>query len=51
MDIFSLRNRVVDTYADYIRSFLAIRDARIRDLVDSELERGRLWSVRGTGCR
>jgi len=43
MDIFSLRNRVVDTYADYIKSFLAIRDARIRDHVDSELERGRLW--------
>ena len=29
MDVFDLRRKLVNSYADYIRSFIQIRDARI----------------------
>jgi hypothetical protein len=31
MNVFELRQRLVDVYADYTRSFVVIRDERIRD--------------------
>jgi len=43
MNVFELRQRLVDDYADYTRSFVVIRDPRIRELVDGELEAGLLW--------
>src|SRR5437899_381056 len=43
MDVFGLRQRLVEEYAEYTRSFVTIRDSRIRELVDQELERGLLW--------
>ncbi|MFN8176413.1 MAG: DEAD/DEAH box helicase [bacterium] len=43
MDVFGLRERVVQEYREYVSSFLLIRDERIHDLVDDELSRGRLW--------
>lgn len=43
MDVFALRNALVGDYADYVRSFIAIRDPRIRAQVDQELDAGRLW--------
>ncbi len=43
MDVFALRERLIGDYAGYVRSFIAIRDQRIRDQVDRELDAGRLW--------
>lgn len=43
MDVFSLRDRLIDDYADYVRSFIEIRDPRIREQVQRELDAGRLW--------
>jgi ATP-dependent helicase YprA (DUF1998 family)/very-short-patch-repair endonuclease len=43
VDVFDLRNRVVGDYADYVRSFLTIRDERIANLVHQELQAGHLW--------
>jgi hypothetical protein len=43
MNVFELRERLVGDYADYTRSFIAVRDERIRELVESELESGLLW--------
>ena len=43
MDVFGLRDRLIDDYSSYIRSFIQIRDDRIQDLVDSELAGGLLW--------
>ena len=43
MDVFSLRNSVVGDYADYIRSFINIADARISLYVAEEMRRGLLW--------
>ena len=34
MDVFALRNRVIDDYRDYITTFMSIRDERIQDEVD-----------------
>lgn len=43
MDVFALRDALIRDYADYVRSFIEIRDPRIREQVDRELEAGRLW--------
>ncbi|WP_334144246.1 DEAD/DEAH box helicase [Rhabdothermincola sp.] len=43
MDIFDLRQRVVDDYSKFIKGFLKIRDPRIDQFVTQELDRGLLW--------
>ena len=43
MDVFDLRRKLVNSYADYIRSFIQIRDARIDAKVKEELNSGLLW--------
>lgn len=43
MDVFDLRNALIADYASYIRSFIQIRDARIRAHVDQALDQGLLW--------
>ncbi|NOZ55675.1 MAG: DEAD/DEAH box helicase [Calditrichaeota bacterium] len=43
MDAFTLHNRVLSDYHDYVRSFLNIADPRIRAFVQEQLARGRLW--------
>ena len=43
MDVFSLRDSVVSDYGRYVRSFLTIKDERIRRLVQEEMDRGFLW--------
>lgn len=43
MNVFELRKRVIDDYGDYVRSFISIRDPRIREKVDAELAEGLLW--------
>ena len=43
MDVFSLRKNIIADYADYVRSFIEIRDTRIQSLVNEELEDGLLW--------
>ncbi len=43
MNVFDLRNSLVDDYASYISSFIQIRDERIRDYVDEQLKSGLLW--------
>lgn len=43
MDVFSLRDRLVEEYSDYIRSFIQISDQEIREKVQQELESGALW--------
>lgn len=43
MNVFHLRDRVINDYADYVRSFVEIRHPHIRDLVERELRDGALW--------
>ena len=43
MNVFDLRERVLDDYHRYVESFLNIRDERIHDFVSKELDRGVLW--------
>lgn len=43
MQVFDIRDRVVQDYSDYIRSFLQIRDARVAEYLHGELDRGALW--------
>ena len=43
LDVFQLRDRVVGEYVEYVKSFVTVRDERMADFVDRELEQGVLW--------
>lgn len=43
MEVFRLRDAVVDDYARYVSSFVTIRDPRIEAHVESQLRAGVLW--------
>jgi hypothetical protein len=43
MDVFRFRAQLIETYASYIRSFLCIREPRLRRFVDDRLASGALW--------
>src|SRR5579859_3614013 len=43
MDVFDLRNALITDYEKYVKSFIAIRDQRLRDHVNRELAAGTFW--------
>lgn len=43
MNVFDLRNQLVQDYKSYVSSFIQIRDDRIQSHVDEQLEAGLLW--------
>src|SRR5262245_1876381 len=43
MNVFRLRDQLIAQYSDYVRSFIQIRDERIRTHVEQRLEEGMLW--------
>jgi len=43
MDIFEVHRRIMDDYANYIRSFVSISDDVMRQRVEKHLEDGHLW--------
>ncbi|MFN9291637.1 MAG: hypothetical protein ACK6EB_26470, partial [Planctomyces sp.] len=43
MDVFDLRQRLVDDYERYITSFIKIADARIDQLVQQAIQTGEFW--------
>jgi hypothetical protein len=44
LDIFNLRDEVIQDYRSYIESFLRIRDTRVKEFVGQELDSGQLWT-------
>jgi ATP-dependent helicase YprA (DUF1998 family)/very-short-patch-repair endonuclease len=43
MNVFELRDRLVRDYASYTRSFIIIKDSRIKHAVESALDGGMFW--------
>jgi ATP-dependent helicase YprA (DUF1998 family) len=43
LDVFQLRNQVIGDYRKYIESFLKIKDKKVKDFVQHELDKGQLW--------
>lgn len=43
MNVFSLRNRLINDYASFVGSYVRIRDPRIEQYAKQELEQGVLW--------
>jgi hypothetical protein len=43
MDVFAIRQRLITDYAEYVQSFIRIKDPRILQYVDRELRDGLLW--------
>jgi len=43
MDIFALRNEIIDRYQSYVSSFVPVRDPHTRKFVDDYFTSGALW--------
>jgi len=43
VDIFEFRDRLISDYSAYSQSFVQIKDARIREHIESKLSQGLLW--------
>lgn len=43
MDVFGLRDRLIEDYSDFVKGFIHILDSRISQQVDQELKTGLLW--------
>ena len=43
MNVFNLRDQLIAHYSAYVRSFIQIRDEKIRAHVEQRLEEGMLW--------
>jgi len=43
MNVFDLRNSLIEDYSSYISSFIQIRDPKIKAYVDRSIEEGLLW--------
>lgn len=43
MNIFDFRRQLIDDYGAYTRSFIQIRDRRVREFVHRQLDNGVLW--------
>ncbi len=43
MDVFELRNHLIDEYQTYITSFIQIKDERIREFINDQISQGVLW--------
>ena len=43
MDVFNLRNKLIEDYATYIESFIKIQDERMAAKVQDEMRQGVLW--------
>lgn len=43
MNVFELRNRLIEDYRAYVTSFVSIRDPRIQERVEEDLAEGLLW--------
>ncbi|MBI4318579.1 MAG: hypothetical protein HY675_08820, partial [Chloroflexi bacterium] len=43
MDVFALRDRLIDEYHQYISGFIAVKEPRLRQFVDDYFTEGRLW--------
>jgi hypothetical protein len=43
LDVFDLRERVIDQYVEYVKSFYSIREPTTREFVADYLKAGRLW--------
>jgi hypothetical protein len=43
MNVFNLRNQLIGDYSEYVRSYIQIQDARIKDHVQQRLDEGMLW--------
>ena len=43
MNIFDFRRRLVDDYAGYTRAFIRVREPKLSEFVDRQLDEGVLW--------
>ncbi len=50
MDVFRLRDNVVNEYRQYVESFVRVLDPGINDFVRQQLQAGELWPDASLGA-
>ena len=43
IDIFNIHEKIMDDYKHFVGSFINIKDRRIREVVESEIDDGKYW--------
>jgi hypothetical protein len=43
MNVFQAHSHIITDYSSYIRSFINIADPKIHNIVEQELNKGKLW--------
>jgi len=43
MNVFDIHGRLIEDYELYVKSFIQIKDERIHEKVEQEIENGLLW--------
>ncbi|NLH70264.1 MAG: hypothetical protein GX454_08815, partial [Brooklawnia sp.] len=43
MDVFQVRDKVIDDYREFTTSAVDVKDQRLKDFYQGELEAGRQW--------
>lgn len=43
IDIFSIHKKIMDDYKHFVTSFINIKDTKIKEIVESEINKGKFW--------
>jgi len=43
IDIFSIHQKIMDDYKHFVSSFINVKDEKIREVVESEINQGKFW--------
>jgi ATP-dependent helicase YprA (DUF1998 family) len=43
IDIFNIHQKIVDDYEHFVSSFINIKDEKIKEVVETEINKGKFW--------
>ena len=43
IDIFNMHQKIMDDYKHFVSSFITIKDKRIKEVVETEINQGKFW--------
>ena len=43
IDIFNIHKKIMDDYKHFVSSFINIKDEKIKEIVETEINQGKFW--------
>lgn len=43
IDVFSIHKQIMDDYKHFVSSFINIKDEKIKEIVETEINQGKFW--------